>query len=107
MPARPGQLAVLGDPVLTGMSRDELAELTGRLAVRQAAEAERRKYRERCGERHPAARTGVFSEKITDAEHVLAAILGLRKNAAGTSQPRCRPTVGSARPQSREAAVLR
>jgi transposase len=79
MPARPNRLATLGDPVLTGMSREDLVKLIGRLSVRQAAEAERRKYRQRGGERQPAARTGIFYEKITDAERVLATILGLRK----------------------------
>lgn len=81
-PARPDRLAVLGDPVLTGMSREDLAKLTGRLSVKQAAEAERRKYQQRGGERHPAARTGIFYEKITDAERVLATILGLRKTCS-------------------------
>jgi hypothetical protein len=79
MPARPNRLATLGDPMLTGMSREDLLTLITRLSVRQAAEAERRKYRQRGGERRPAARTGIFYEKITDAERVLATILGLRK----------------------------
>jgi murein DD-endopeptidase MepM/ murein hydrolase activator NlpD len=79
MPERPNRLATLGDPMLTGMSREDLLTLITRLSVRQAAEAERRKYRQRGGERRPAARTGIFYEKITDAERVLATILGLRK----------------------------
>jgi transposase len=81
-PARPARLAALGDPALTGMSRDDLAALTRQLAVRQAAETERRKYQQRGGQRQPAARAGIFPEKITDADRVLATILGLRKNCS-------------------------
>jgi len=100
-PARPRRLAALGDPVLTGMSREDLAKLTGRLAVKQAAEAERRKYRQRGGQRQPAARGGIFHEKITDAERVLATILGLRKNCSWDAVAELfqvsRRTIGSAR----------
>ncbi|WP_406431915.1 ISAzo13 family transposase [Streptomyces sp. NBC_01589] len=79
MPARPNRLATLGDPQLTGMSFQDLARLIERLAVRQAAAAERRKYQQRGGERQFGARGGIFQEKITDAERVLATILCLRK----------------------------
>jgi transposase len=78
-PARPDRLAALGDPALTGMSRQDLADLIGRLSLRQAAEAERRKHQRRGGDRLPGTRGGIFTEKITDAERVLAVILGLRK----------------------------
>ncbi|WP_327365835.1 hypothetical protein [Streptomyces sp. NBC_01217] len=61
------------------MSREELAALIERLSLRQAAAAERRKHRQRGGDRRPGARGGIFQEKITDAERVLAVILGLRK----------------------------
>ncbi|MEU8269385.1 ISAzo13 family transposase [Sphaerisporangium sp. NPDC049002] len=79
MPARPNRLDALGDPALTGISRPELERLIKRLSKRQAAEAERRKHRQRGGDRQQTARGGVFNEKITDAERVLAVILGLRK----------------------------
>jgi biotin operon repressor len=79
MPARPNRLERLADPVLTGMSRDDLAKLIERLSRRQAAEAERRKHRQRGGDRQTGARGGIFYEKITDAERVLATILCLRK----------------------------
>jgi len=82
MPARPGRLAALSDPALTGMSREDLAALTTRLALTQAAEAEQRKYLQRGGQRQPAARAGIFPRKITDAERVLATILGLRNNCS-------------------------
>uniref|UniRef100_UPI003F6841B3 ISAzo13-like element transposase-related protein n=1 Tax=Streptomyces fildesensis TaxID=375757 RepID=UPI003F6841B3 len=79
VPTRPNRLATLGDPALTGMSRQELAKLIGRLSLHQAAEAERRKHRQRGADRQFGARGGIFSEKITDAERVLATILSLRK----------------------------
>jgi transposase len=78
-PARPDRLATLSDPALTGMSRQDLTELTERLSFRQAAEAERRNYQRRGRDRLPGTRGGIFTEKITDPERVLAVILGLRK----------------------------
>lgn len=51
VPARPNRLATLGDPALTGMSRQDLAKLIGRLSLLQAAKAERRKYRHRGADR--------------------------------------------------------
>jgi hypothetical protein len=61
------------------MSRQDLADLIGRLSPRQAAQAERRKHQRRAGDRLPGTRGGIFTEKITDAERVLAVILGLRR----------------------------
>jgi hypothetical protein len=81
-PARSNRLAALGDPALTGMSRQDLTELTRRLSLRQAAGAERRNHQRRGGDRLPGTRGGVFTEKITDPERVLAVILGLRKVCA-------------------------
>jgi transposase len=78
-PARPDRLAALSDPALTGMSRQYLTELTERLSFRQAAEAERRNHQRRGRDRLPGTRGGIFTEKITDPERVLAVILGLRK----------------------------
>ena len=101
MPARPDRLAILGDPALTGMSREALATLTERLSLKQAAETEGRKYLQRGGHRQPAARAGIFHEKITDAERVLATILGLRKNCSWDAVADLfqvsRRTIGSAR----------
>jgi hypothetical protein len=45
----------------------------------QAAQTERRRYQQRGGERLPGARGGVFQQKITDAERVLATVLYQRK----------------------------
>ena len=43
------------------------------------ARRQRRNHRRRGGDRQSGARGGIFYEKITDAERVLAVILGLRK----------------------------
>jgi transposase len=101
MPARPDRIAALADPALTGMSREALATLIERLSVKQAAETEGRKYLLRGGQRQPTARAGIFHEKITDAERVLATILGLRKNCSWDVVAELfqvsRRTIGSAR----------
>jgi hypothetical protein len=103
MPARPDRIAALADPALTGMSREALATLIERLSVKQAAETEGRKYLLRGGQRQPAARAGIFHEKITDAERVLATILGLRKTCSWDVVAELfqvsRRTIGSARAQ--------
>ena len=69
----------LSHPALTGMSRRQLDELVERLAVRQSAMVERRRYAQRGGERMPGGRGGIFLQKITDAERVLATVLHLRR----------------------------
>ena len=78
-PARSTTIEVLSDPVLTGMSRDELAELTTRLAAQQAAHTERRSHQRRGGPRQPGARGGVFPQKISNSERVLLTVLYQRK----------------------------
>ncbi|WP_040783475.1 ISAzo13 family transposase [Rhodococcus ruber] len=69
----------LSHPALTGMSRRQLDDLVERLAIRQAALVERRRYTRRGGERMPGGRGGIFLQKITDAERVLATVLHLRQ----------------------------
>jgi hypothetical protein len=61
------------------MTRDALEELIDRLSVRQMALAEQRRYKQRGGQRQPTARGGVFPQKITDADRVLATLLNQRK----------------------------
>jgi transposase len=73
--ARPSVPGVLSDPALTGMTRPELAQMIERLSVQQAAQVERRRYRRRGAERLPGARGGVFLQKITDPERILATVL--------------------------------
>jgi DNA-binding transcriptional regulator YdaS (Cro superfamily) len=77
--SRPRLPEVLSDPALTGMSCQELQQLTERLALRQAAQTERRRHRRRGRQRLPGTRGGVFRQKLIDAERVLAAVLSLRR----------------------------
>jgi Rhodopirellula transposase DDE domain len=72
---RPQLPEVLSDPSLTGMSRPKLHQLIERLSVQQAAQIERRRHQRRGGARLPGARGGVFRQKITDAEQILATVL--------------------------------
>jgi hypothetical protein len=60
------------------MSRTDLAALTNRIVPVLAARAERHRHRLRGGGRLPGARGGVFMQKITDAERVLATVLHWR-----------------------------
>jgi DNA-binding transcriptional regulator YhcF (GntR family) len=71
----------LADPHLTGMSRTDLNQLIDRLSLQQAALIEKRRHRQRGGPRQPGTRGGVFRQKITDAERMLAAVLYERKLA--------------------------
>ena len=78
-PARTAIIHTLSAPVLTGMSRQELHQLTQRLRPRQAAHAERRTHQRRGGPRQPGTRRGVFPQKISNSERVLLTILHLRR----------------------------
>ena len=69
----------LAHPALTGLSRAELAAMTERVRHVQDARNERHRHRRRGGERLPGARGGVFTQKITDDERVLATVLYQRK----------------------------
>jgi transposase len=73
---------LLSDPALTGMHRDELAAMTERVGHIQQARNERHRHRRRGGERLPGARGGVFRQKITNPERVLATVLYQRKLAS-------------------------
>ena len=65
----------LTDPRLTGMSRDALDTLLEELIVPYAAAIEQRRHRQRSGNRRPGTRGGVFRQKITDGDRILATIL--------------------------------
>lgn len=78
-PHRPQLPELLSAPALTGMTRAELDQMIERLSTRQAAQLERRRYRRRGEERLPGARGGVFQQKITDPQRVLATILYQRR----------------------------
>jgi hypothetical protein len=79
VPARPQLPDLLSDPTLTGMSRADRAALTDQAGRAQDARNERHRHRRRGGERLPGARGGVFTQKITNAERVLATVLYQRK----------------------------
>jgi transposase len=78
-PTRTANIDALSHPALTGMSHDELHNLTTRLAARQAAQAERLTHQRRGGPRQPGTRRGVFPQKISNSERVLLTVLYLRK----------------------------
>jgi transposase len=78
-PARSGIIEALAAPALTGMSPNELRNLTERLAARQAAHAERLAHQRRGGLRQSGARGGVFPQKISNNERVLLTVLYCRK----------------------------
>jgi transposase/DNA-binding transcriptional regulator YdaS (Cro superfamily) len=78
-PPRTRVAELLSDPALTGMTREELAAMTQRVGRVQDARNERHRHRRRGGERLPGARGGVFRQKITNDERVLATVLYLRK----------------------------
>jgi DNA-binding transcriptional regulator YdaS (Cro superfamily) len=69
----------LTDPTLTGMSREALHALLEELIVPYAAAIEQRRHRQRGGDRHPGTRGGVFRQKITDGDRILATILYRRR----------------------------
>ena len=76
---RPPLPEALSDPALTGMSRQDLQRLTERLALPHAAAIERRRHRQRGGDRTPGTRRGVFKQRLTDTERILATVLYQRK----------------------------
>jgi hypothetical protein len=69
----------LTDPALTGMSRDQLHTLPEQLIVPYAAAIDQRRHRHRGGDRQPGTRGGVFCQKITDGDRILATILYRRR----------------------------
>ncbi|WP_369394728.1 ISAzo13 family transposase [Streptomyces sp. CG1] len=69
----------LTDPTLTGMSREALHTLLEELIVPYAAAIEQRRHRQRGGNRRPGTRGGVFRQKITDGDRILATILYRRR----------------------------
>jgi hypothetical protein len=103
----------LADPSLTGMDRTEPADLIDQLSLRQAALIERRRHQQRGGPRRPGTRGGVFRQKITDAERLLAAVLYERKlgtrqvlaDAFGVSLGTLNNALADAQPVLREAGI--
>jgi hypothetical protein len=69
----------LTHPRLTGMSRADFQAMTNRIAVCYAAAVEQRRHRRRGGDRLPGTRGGMFRQKITDADRILATVLSQRR----------------------------
>lgn len=70
---------ILSHPDLTGMSREDLQALIDRISTPYHAAIQRRRHHQRGGERRPGTRGGLFRQKITDADRILATVLGQRK----------------------------
>lgn len=71
--------ALLTHPALTGSSRADYHALQARIAVPYAAIVEQRRYQRRGGDKRLGTRGGVFRQKITDADRILATVLSKRK----------------------------
>ncbi|WP_045563584.1 ISAzo13 family transposase, partial [Streptomyces sp. FxanaA7] len=68
----------LSHPALTGMPRPDLQALIDRITLLYQAALEERRHRQRGGDRQPGTRGGLFRQKITDADRILATVLSQR-----------------------------
>lgn len=106
-------LDLLSEPALTGMDRTESTGLIDELPLQQAALIERRRHQQRGGPRQPGTRGGVFRQKITVAERLLAGALyerelGTRQvlaDAFGVSLGTLNNALVDAQPVLREAGI--
>lgn len=78
-PARTNMAQLLSDPALTGMTRNQLQQMIQRLSPQQAAHREKTRYQRRGHPRLPGTRGGIFRQKVTDDERVLATVLYQRQ----------------------------
>jgi Rhodopirellula transposase DDE domain/Helix-turn-helix of DDE superfamily endonuclease len=79
LPERSRIPQLLSRPDLTGIPPADLAAMTARVRKVLEARGERHRHRRRDGEPLLGARGGVFTQKITPDERILATILYLRK----------------------------
>jgi hypothetical protein len=70
---------VLTHPKLTGMSHEDFHALLTKISVSYAATVEKRRHLRRGADRLPGTRGGVFRQKVTDADRILATILSQRR----------------------------
>ena len=70
---------LLTHPALTGLPLTDLAAMTARVRTVLEARGERHRHRRRGGETLPGARGGVFTQKITPDERILATVLYQRR----------------------------
>lgn len=75
LPERSRISQLLAHPALTGMPPADLAAMTARVRTVLEARGERHRHRRRGGEALPGARGGVFTQKITPDERILATVL--------------------------------
>jgi Rhodopirellula transposase DDE domain len=78
-PVRMHASGILSHPSLTGMTRADFQAMTDRIALSYNAVIEQRRHRRRGGDRLPGTRGGVFRQKITDADRILATVLSQRR----------------------------
>jgi len=105
---------ILSHPSLTGMTRADFQAMANRIAVSYAAVVEQRRYRRRGGDRLPGTRGGVFRQKITDADRILATVLSQRRicnqqtmaDLFGTSRATIRNAVDDVLPLLEEDGYL-
>jgi DNA-binding transcriptional regulator YdaS (Cro superfamily) len=96
----------LSQPALTGMPRPDFQALIDRITVPYQAALEERRHRQRGGDRRPGARGGLFRQKITDADRILATVLAQRNlcdqqalaNLFGVSRGTIRNAIQDVRP---------
>ncbi|MFI2478818.1 hypothetical protein [Nocardia xishanensis] len=69
----------LSHPDLTGMPREDFQALVDRISVSYHAAIQRRRHHQRGGDRRPGTRGGMFRQKITDADRILATVLAGRQ----------------------------
>ncbi|WP_406273349.1 hypothetical protein OH799_34600 [Nocardia sp. NBC_00881] len=69
----------LSHPALTGMTSDDFQAMVDRISVGHRAAIERRRHDQRGGDRRPGTRGGLFRQKITDADRILATVLDQRR----------------------------
>ncbi|WUA11960.1 ISAzo13 family transposase [Nocardia sp. NBC_01377] len=69
----------LAHPELTGTSREEFQALLDRISLSYHAAIQQRRHHQRGGQPRPGSRGGVFRQKITDTDRVLATVLAQRQ----------------------------
>jgi transposase len=75
LPERSRIPQLLAHPALTGMPLSDFTAMTARVRNVLEARGERQRHRRRGGEALPGARGGVFTQKITPEERILATVL--------------------------------
>ena len=87
--SRPRLPEVLSDPALTGISRQELQQLTERLALRQAAQTERRRHKRRGRQRLPGTEEPSSGRRSPTPSESWQPSCPNAESAPGVSWPSC------------------